>query len=50
MQSNGRAETKTTGRFIDAVLGCAQSYSEDATPRELKEFDAGRDSKHQISS
>ena len=50
MQSNGRAETKTNGLFIDAVLGCAQSDSEVATPRELKEFDAGRDNKYQISS
>ena len=46
MQSNGRAETKTTGGFIDAVLGCAQSDPEVATPRKLKEFDAGRDSKY----
>ena len=33
VQSNGRAEMKATGRFIDAVLGSAQSCYEVATSR-----------------
>ena len=50
VQTNGRAEMKATGRFIDAVLGLHSPDYEVATSRSLKEFDASRDRKNQISS